>query len=610
MLQEIREHSKGWGAKIIVGIIAVTFALFGLESLGQLWFKSDDKIASVNGEAINKAQIDEQLVRLQRSGQIAPGQEGSVRQQLIDQAVQQKLLDQYARQGQLDVSPAQVQQIIESLPQFRDAQGHFSEAQFASYLAQAGFTPKQARAQLHDDLRMRQLQEGFGAISWSTPGERRQLTALQNETRDFRYQTLNARDLPAAVTASDAEIEQYYQAHQQDFIRPEQVKLDYILLDPDTLAAKLPVSDDELKDAYARRAAAAHRRVSDIVIAIDQAQGGEAVARARMTDVQKRLTAGESFAALAKAYSSDSSSAAQGGDIGAVTPGIYGGAFDTTLKALNVGETSEPFVFDDALHLIKVTGVDLPAFDALRDTLTKDVRARTVKPKMDQLTQSLQEMSYDEDGLTNVATKLDVPLAHSDWLDKNTQTAPFNEANVMNAAFDEQALKHRYNSDLIELEKGRRMVLHVTDVRPQVQLALDQVRDQVRHDVIAAKTEQALAQLAKARVEKLQKGELSSAGWTAAKDVARDSKAPEAGIISAAFATPRPKQADHAMFSAAPIGHDQYVVIALSHVGELKKAGAEALVASDLKRTQIEAIGAGLLRDLNDKAKIERPVAQ
>lgn len=609
MLQEIREHSKGWGAKIIVGLIAVTFALFGLESLGQLWSKSDDKVASVNGEAVSRAQIDEQVLRAQRSGQVAPGQESVLREQLTDQAIQRSLLDQYVRHGKMDVPESQVQQMIESWPQFRDPQGNFSEALFVSYLAQAGYTPKQARAQLRDDLRMRQLQEGMGAMAWSTPGERRSLTALQNESRDFRYQVLSARDLPQAVTASDSEIEQYYATHQKDFVRPQQVKVDYVLLDPSAVADTLPVTEQELRDAYARKADKANHRVSDIILSIDEAHGGEAAALQQMADIQKRLTNGESFDSLAKAFSSDKSSAAHSGDIGVVTPGIYGEPFDTHVKQLKVGEVSAPFVYDDAVHLIKVTGLDLPAFDAQRDVLAKEVRTRLVKPKFDQLTQKLQDLSYDEAELQTVASKLEVPLQHSDWVAQDTQAqaVPFNTTNVLNAAFEEQMLKNAFNSDLIELDNGRRMVLHVTDVRPQEQLSLDQVREQVRQAVVASKTEAALASYARHQVEKLQKGELSTAGWSVARDVTRDSKTLDGGIIAAAFAAPRPEQAGHHVFSSAALNKTQYVMISLDHVGERQKAGAEELVASDLKRATVEATNAALLRDLNDHAKIERP---
>ena len=64
MLQSIRDNSQGIIAKIIVGLIAVTFALFGVESLVSLTAGSNAP-ATVNGEEISQQDLH-QGVQLQR----------------------------------------------------------------------------------------------------------------------------------------------------------------------------------------------------------------------------------------------------------------------------------------------------------------------------------------------------------------------------------------------------------------------------------------------------------------------------------------------------------------------------------------------------------------
>ena len=46
MLQRIREGSQGWVAKMIVGAIIVTFALFGAESLVGVFTSGSDDVAT------------------------------------------------------------------------------------------------------------------------------------------------------------------------------------------------------------------------------------------------------------------------------------------------------------------------------------------------------------------------------------------------------------------------------------------------------------------------------------------------------------------------------------------------------------------------------------
>ena len=64
MLQAIRDGSKGITAKIIVGLIILTFALFGIESIVALG-GGEDAPAEVNGVEISEYQVS-QMVALQK----------------------------------------------------------------------------------------------------------------------------------------------------------------------------------------------------------------------------------------------------------------------------------------------------------------------------------------------------------------------------------------------------------------------------------------------------------------------------------------------------------------------------------------------------------------
>lgn len=72
-------------------------------------------------------------------------------------------------------------------------------------------------------------------------------------------------------------------------------------------------------------------------------------------EVKKKLDTGAKFEDLAKEYSKDPGSAAQGGDLGFFGPGKMVPEFEEAAYALEVNEISEPVKSQHGFHIIKVT---------------------------------------------------------------------------------------------------------------------------------------------------------------------------------------------------------------------------------------------------------------
>ncbi|MGJ8518000.1 SurA N-terminal domain-containing protein [Carnimonas bestiolae] len=605
MLQQIREHSSGWISKVVIGVVVVVFALFGLENLGSLFSGGSSKndVATVNGDGISRRSLDEQVMRLAQSGDLPPEKQEQARGQILDQLIQQKLLDQYAAKGGMAVSDAQIDQLILNLPQFKSNDGKFSTQQFVEKLRQIGYTPETFRDYLKRDLTIRQLQNGLILGSFATGAERSKITALSNETRDFRYAILDSSNLSAPVQASDEELQQYYDQHKEQYVRPEQVKLDYLVLDKSALAKNVSVSDSDLRAEYDNQAKDAARQVSDIVISDKDAQK----AKARMQQVQQQLDGGKDFASVARQFSDDKASASNGGDLGNVTTGIFGEPFDSTVAKLTKGQVSKPFEFDGALHLVKVTGIDMPSFDELKPQITERLQLQKVNSEFDNAVEELGDKSFSADNLDSVAKDMKLPLQHSDWLaeDSDNIDGILGEPGVLDAAFSSDVLSKGYNSDVLDLGNDRRVVLHVSEHRDQQQLPFDQVKDRVRQAVIADKTRSALNDLAKQRVASLKQGEQVALGWQSAAKVSRNADTPDAKIINRAFALPRPEQGKHS-FGTAELGDNKVAVLELNGVGTRSDKGSEGKVANSIRDAQGNSVSKGLLDLLNERATIDR----
>ncbi len=77
-------------------------------------------------------------------------------------------------------------------------------------------------------------------------------------------------------------------------------------------------------------------------------------ARLRLDQLRTRLVGGDDFAKLAKAHSDDTVSAAQGGELGWVSPGVMVKEFENMMNQLEPNEISEPFTTQFGWHLLQV----------------------------------------------------------------------------------------------------------------------------------------------------------------------------------------------------------------------------------------------------------------
>lgn len=606
MLQSIRNGSRSWGAKIIIGVMVAAMALFGVESLFGLFGDDPNQEISVNGEPIMRQQIELEVQRAMRSGQVPPEQERQLRNDIRDELVTQTLLTQYAEEGGLYVSEDQVDQLIVGIPEFQDDDGRFSPDIFRNRLSSAGYTPLSFREELEVDVKRQQLQQGLAFSDFTLDNERQRLAELQRQQRSFRYVMLDEDDLEGDIEISEDELQSYYEANTDRFERPEQVRLEYVLIDRREMARNADVDEEALREAWLERNADADRRVSHIMITFGDERDREE-ARQRAEEALQALENGESFADTALRYSDDTASAEEGGDLGTISRGFFGEAFDEAAFSLDEGETSSVVEMDNALHIIQVTDIERPAFEDQRDSLREEVAMNEVNDTFNDKVQQLIDESFAADDLQSVAEDLSLSLQESDWLARNDQgSGVLFEPGVMEQAFSDDVLEEGYNSEVIELDEDRRLVVRVADHREQTQLPLAEVRDEVEAAVRAKRQQERLQSQAEDMVARLQAGESIDRQWLEANNVRRQDEVTASQlIVQAAFRMPHPDDGDSTYQTAVlPTG---VAVLALDEVtvGDVDEE-RERFVAQMAQQLRAQAIIQGLVEDLRSDAEIER----
>nr|WP_298249048.1 SurA N-terminal domain-containing protein [uncultured Halomonas sp.] len=605
MLQSIRDRSQSWGAKIIIGAVVVTMAMFGVDSLVGLLGHSGDEVAEVNGEPIMRQDLELSVQRAIRSGQVPAEQERALRGQMLDELITTELLNQYAEEGGLHLSEDQLDQIIVSLPEFQDQDGRFDQELFRNRLASAGYTPVGFRDQLRADMKQQQLQQGLAFSDFSLDSEQQRLASLQRQTRSFRHAALGVDSLDQEIAPSDDAIEAYYAEHQDRFRRPEQVRLNYVLIDRQAMAEQVEVDEPALRDAWQEQTANADRRLSHIMLSFgDERSREEAVAE--LESVQARLADGEAFADLAARVSDDTVSAEQGGDLGVVSRGFFGEAFDEAAFSLDEGEVSDIVETDNGLHLLTVTGLERESFASMRDDLRRQLARERVSGEFNDRVQQLIDESFAADDLRSVAEDVGLELQSSDWVSRDSAEGVLAEPGVMTQAFSEDVIEEGYNSEVIELDSDRRLVLRADEHREATTLPLAEVRDEVVAEVEAQQRRDALSARADQLVETLNEGGSADLAWQRADGVSRqDTHGLSQAVITAAFRLPAP-EGDAAVYGKVVDG-ERAVVIALEAVGEGEvDEEVEGFVASMSQRLRAQAAIQGLIEHLRSEAKIER----
>ncbi|MBM7620773.1 foldase protein PrsA [Bacillus tianshenii] len=173
------------------------------------------------------------------------------------------------------------------------------------------------------------------------------------------------KELDDRLTELKAQLGQNFEAAlmQSGFKDEDQLKqtLRISMLQEKAALADVEVTEDEVKEYYEGKKEdirASHILVED-----------EATAQ----EVKKKLDEGGDFAELAQEYSTDTASAANGGDLDWFGPGKMVPAFEEAAFSMEVNEISKPVKSDFGYHIIKVTE-KMGSFEEMREKLEDELR--------------------------------------------------------------------------------------------------------------------------------------------------------------------------------------------------------------------------------------------
>jgi len=256
MLQRMREKTQGIIAGAIVILVAITFALVGIQyySRGR---GEVGVVAKVNGEQITEKQVHRVYGRVQQQRLALLGNnqyldqksQARLKDQIANYLIKNKVLIGFTEKLDLYVGKEQVRATAAGMPIFL-VDNHFSPTRVEQVLRSLGYTEQEFLQELQNVLLLGQLDLGITSSVFVLPNELDQGIKLIGQTRDFSYAIISPQRFFANVTFSDEEIEKYYEQHKNDFVTSEKVSIEYVELNADAVKNKIDFSNEKLEQFY------------------------------------------------------------------------------------------------------------------------------------------------------------------------------------------------------------------------------------------------------------------------------------------------------------------------------------------------------------------------
>ena len=487
MLDAIRKHTTGWMAKVILALITIPFALFGIDSyLNQAG--RDVAIAKVNGDKISIQEysnaIENVRNRMQADGKVDAAMLDSpqLKQSVLDGLITRRLVNAEIHKANFRISDEQLSQHILGMPEFQE-NGKFSEDIYQKTLAQNKMTATKFENDRRSELLTQQARDGLAALVSVPKGVAEQTLQFAYQQREVSAAEIKTAQFIGQVKVTPEQVKAYYDLHKDKFVVPEQVKLEFAMLSAASFVAQMKVDDKEIKDFYDANSAKfqgdEQRHASHILISRGTSDKDKAAAKAKAADILAQLRkAPKSFEALAMKYSQDPSGA-KGGDLGSFGRGAMVKPFENAVFGMKVGQISDLVESEFGYHIIRLDGItgQNTTFDSMKLQIKGELSWQKAQAKYAELADDFSNTVYEQSGsLKPAADKFNIQLQTSGWLSRDDGAKFFKNEKLMNSVFSDTVLKEKRNTEAIEVSPNNMMSARVVDYKASAPRSFDEVK--------------------------------------------------------------------------------------------------------------------------------------
>ena len=567
MLQDIRDRASSWVAYIIIGLLVLSFSMWGIQEY--FGGGAGTPVATINGNDITLPAFNQQVQQRKQTLQSILGanyqsqypDESIVRKQVIKDMVRTELLRQEVGEAGFRISDASLIKRIQQIPQFQK-DGKFDPALYQRLLESQRYNKAQWENELREKDKLRQFESSLASSSFMPKAELQRYQKIAEQTRDFKYAVVTVK--PENITVSDADIESYFNENKPLYKTPEQVKLAYVELKEQDLADSISVSDEDAQAIYdsqsERFRSAELRKARHIMFKVPTELGAEAVewdqALEKAQSMVDQLEDGANFAELAEKNSEDTLSAQKGGSMGFIAPGDFTSKeLEDALFGLAVGGYSKPVRTIQGVQIVQLEEIqasEQKPFADVKEQIVNERKSQVAQERFIEIADEIANLVVElPDDLQEISETFDLDIKQTGLLSSASNDEIFAFPKVKNMAFSEAVLGEKLNSDLIEVADGHVVAFRVLEHKISDQKPLAMVKVNIKSILTVRKAAEATSEQGKELFLKM-KGGASMESLATENEleivshgaIRRDDNRVPQGLSQHAFSMPHPAADD------------------------------------------------------------------
>jgi peptidyl-prolyl cis-trans isomerase D len=504
MLQSMREKTQSIFAYIIIGLLILSFGLWGISSYFQ-GNASSNTVAKVDGHKISLRQFSSAYNQLRRYQQTNLGASYStkaalqkeLKQQALESLVQETYLYQNAYDLGYRVDQSELDDVLYAIPAF-SSNGRFDPAKFRRYLSLRGIRAETFFQQLRTSLLIQQVQTGVVMSDFVLPAELKAMVSLLNQQRQLRYYLIPANAMNiSSIAIKQGQIQNYYDAHQQQYKVPAQLKIAYLHLSLDIIKEHIQISASEAKDYYQQH----------------QQQFIQPQSWQLMIITLPSATADEELQAAKAALASASTDAIQAFNqqynqsIDLKPQEILASNINTEMKqALSSATANQvvgPLTISGQLVLFKVVSAKAEkqlSFTQVHEKIENSLKTEQAKKAYNVQLDKLTNISYEQPSSLDTAAKAtSLAIKTSSFFSKDVEgQGVASHPLIRQAAFSDDVLLGHNNSDVIQVAEDDVYVVRVIEQHAAKTRPLAEVKTTIKKQLQTQQQGQQLEHYAQA----------------------------------------------------------------------------------------------------------------
>ena len=515
MLDAMRRHVANILVKILLGLLVIAFAFWGIGDYDIFGRRSQSNTVATVGE--KKISIDEfkrvyqeeMETITRRLGRAATPEEaqvlGVVPRTLL-RLTGVTALDLHASNLGITATNEIVGQFIKAdNPSVIGLDGKTDMAKYAQVIRQSGYNSIQAYEEARRrDLMRQQLVETLGA--WTQP-QQFAIDALhryRNEARVIEHLTPDFSKLAVSEPSADR-LKEHFEQNKGQYVALEERKANLLLVPREAALSRVSITDDEVKAAYDRAKASydvpEKRRVAQLTF-------------------PDKAAAEKAYAELSKAKDFNEAAAKAGFpaadiDLGLLTkpemidPKIADAAF-----SLKKGELSKPVEGQFSVVLLRIGEIEggkQRSFDEVKAEIRDNIAAERVGQQLQALHEQIEAARAKGTPLKEIAETLKVPFQEIGAVNRTGKTddgraviAHADGGRIVEAIF---GATPGVETDIVELSDGGYAWFDLLGVTPQRPRAFDEVTAQVRTSLVEEERRKEIASRVAKEIDGLKPGE-------------------------------------------------------------------------------------------------------